>query len=379
MDRITGATADLGAGRRGFRDRNLGLNQSGTIPGATWFNGAQEEIVRAIELLGLVPTDNNREQLIQAARRLAGGNVTGLSVNTTLTADNAGVVYASAAGGNRTLTLPAANAAGGAPIPLTIIRTDATANILTVQRAGSDLLEGSVSLTILAGQRLVLRSSGVDLWSVISAVGGLQFGLGVAFSGGGGAAGFSGAWVVPAGVNRIFARAWGAGGGGGGSVAGTSGAGGGAGAYAEGHYQVAPGTSLTIQAGTGGAAGGTGANGSNGTASFISAPAGPVTGTLLSAGGGGGGGGGASAGVVGTPGVGGTSAGGSFGPGGSAGQGGMLIGSSYLGGFGGGAPLAGGGAYPGGTGLVFGSGGGGGTTNVAAPGVGAGGLVTISW
>jgi hypothetical protein len=379
-DRTNGLNnIDLGSGRRGFRNRNLGLGQAGTVVDAEWANGIQEEIIRAIELAGLTPSDANREQLIQAIRRLAGGNVAGLSANATLTPDNAGMVYASAASGNVTLTLPLASAAGGAPFPLTIIRTDSTANTLTVQRAGADTVEGATSVAILAGQRLALRSNGVALWSVLTAVGGLQFGLGVAFSGGGGAAGFSGSWTVPAGVYRIFARAWGAGGGGGGSVANSAGGGGGGGAYAEGHYQVAPGTILTIQAGTGGAAGGTGANGSNGTASFITAPSGPVTGTLISAGGGGGGGGGASSGVVGVGGAGGTSAGGSFGPGGAVGQAGILIGTVYRGGLAGSAPLAGGGAYPGGTGLVFGSGGGGATTNVAAPGVGAGGLVTISW
>lgn len=168
MDRITGATVDIGSGRRGFRDRNLSLSQAGTIPGATWFNGAQEEIVRAIELMGLTPSDANREQLIQAMRRLAGGNITSLTANASLTPDSSGLILVSAASGNVTLTLSAANAVSGLPQRMTIVRTDTSANTVTVQRAGADTIEGATSLTLPIGARLVLLSDGTGQW-VISA------------------------------------------------------------------------------------------------------------------------------------------------------------------------------------------------------------------
>lgn len=164
MDRVTGNTVDLGSGRRGFRDRNLGLSQAGTIPGASWFNGAQEEIVRFVELMGLGPTDANREQLIQAARRMAGGYVRTIAANTVLTADDAGVVRVNAAGGPISVTLPAANAAGGAPLRITLLRTDTSANAVTVQRAGADLIEGSASTLMGLGARLTLVSDGASAW-----------------------------------------------------------------------------------------------------------------------------------------------------------------------------------------------------------------------
>ena len=164
MDRITGATVDIGSGRRGFRGRNLLLSQAGTIPDANWFNGAQEEIIRAIELMGLTPSEANREQLIQAIRRLAGGNVRTVSATTVLTADDAGLLLVDATAGNRTITLPAVNAAGGAPLRLTLARIDASANTVTVQRAGADTIEGATSIDLPVAERLSLISDGASAW-----------------------------------------------------------------------------------------------------------------------------------------------------------------------------------------------------------------------
>lgn len=378
MDRITGNTTDLGGGRRGFRGRDLALGQAGTVPGATWFNDVQEEIVGIIELLALTPTAGNRAQLAQALRRLAGGNTRVITGSTTLTADDAGLVLISGAAGAVTVTLPVAAAAGGRPLRYNLVRTDSTANAVTIQRAGSDLIDGAAAISLPAGARQTLVGDGVSAWVALEPPGGLRFGETVAFAGAGGAAGFSGNWTVPAGVFLLLLEGIGAGGGGGGSAAGSAGGGGGGGGFARRWVRVQPGVVLSITAGTGGAAGGVSAAGSAGTASTVTAPSGPVTGTLISASGGAGGAG-ATAGNVGAGGAGGTATGGSLNIAGAAGQVGQLIGSAYRGGMGGSAPFASGVGHPGTNGAIAGCGGGGGWDNAVAPGAGAGGLVTISY
>jgi hypothetical protein len=321
MDRITGNTIDLGGGRRGFRGRDLALGQAGTIPGPTWFNDVQEEICRSIEFANIVLAAGNREQLSQAMRRLAGSNTRVVTGNTTLTPDDAGLVLISGAAGAVTVTLPTAAAAGGRPLRYNLVRTDSTGNAVTVQRAGGDTIDGAASISLPAGARQTLVGDGVSAWVSLEPLGGLRFGETVFFAGGGGAAGFSGSWTVPAGVFLVMIEAIGAGGGGGGSAAGSAGGGGGGGA----------------------------------------------------------GGGGATASNVGAGGAGGTATGGSLNIAGAAGQAGQLIGSAYRGGLGGSAPFAGGVGYSGGIGAIAGCGGGGGWDNAVAPGAGAGGLVTISY
>lgn len=166
MDRITGNTQDLGGGRRGFRGRNVALGQAGTIPGEGWFNDVQEEILAPIEALGLVAAAGDRAQLLRAMRRAAAANTRTLTASTVLTADDAGVVVVSAATGAVTLTLPAANSAGGRPLRFHIIRTDSTANVLTVIRAGADTIEGGTDLVLPRQQRVMLVGDGASQWFV---------------------------------------------------------------------------------------------------------------------------------------------------------------------------------------------------------------------
>jgi hypothetical protein len=73
-----------------------------------------------------------------------------------------------ASGGARTITLPAANALGGRPIRFQIEKTDSSANAVTVQRAGSDTIEGATSVA-LSGQwaSVTLVSDGVGSWVVL--------------------------------------------------------------------------------------------------------------------------------------------------------------------------------------------------------------------
>lgn len=259
MDRITGNTTDLGGGRRGFRGRDLALGQAGTVPGATWFNDVQEEIIGLIELLALTPTAGNRAQLAQALRRLAGGNTRVITGSTTLTADDAGLVLVSAAGGAVTVTLPAAASAGGRPLRFNVVRTDNTGNAVTVQRAGTDTINGlTTPVTMPPGAVLSLMSDGVSGWIIVGVQGFRDFRT-LATPG-------STNEVVPVWARKAFVRGCGAGGGGGGANAGGVATGGAGGGYGEDEYLVTPGETITCVVGTGGTAGAGGAGLTNGGA-----------------------------------------------------------------------------------------------------------------
>jgi hypothetical protein len=105
-------------------------------------------------------------QLRDHIRRMAGGNATIVTADTTLTADHAGVVEI-AITANRTITLPAAAAANGRPIRLHFVRTDTAAATATVQRAGADTIEGGTSIPVPVAGRVTLVSDGVGTWRVI--------------------------------------------------------------------------------------------------------------------------------------------------------------------------------------------------------------------
>lgn len=165
MDRTTALNYLLSAGKRVFQNRNIAAGLHGTSHDAVDRTAVQEELMGVIEGLGLTPDPNSLAQLLQASRRLAGGNVRSITATAALTPDDAGLIPVSCAGGAVTLTLPAANAAGGKPFRYTIIRTDTSAaNALTVQRAGADTIEGSSSLTIPIASRLTLHSDGASVW-----------------------------------------------------------------------------------------------------------------------------------------------------------------------------------------------------------------------
>ncbi|RFB91757.1 hypothetical protein B5K08_15775 [Rhizobium leguminosarum bv. trifolii] len=67
MDRINGAgTTDIGGGRRGFRDENLGAGVEGTEVTALWANMLQEEILKVCAMAGLSPSEADWTQLYQA-------------------------------------------------------------------------------------------------------------------------------------------------------------------------------------------------------------------------------------------------------------------------------------------------------------------------
>ncbi|MGV2183658.1 DUF2793 domain-containing protein [Rhizobium rhizogenes] len=69
MDRINGSgTIDIGSGRRGFRDENLGTGIEGTEVTALFLNMVQEEVCKVIEDAGLALDPADWTQLLQALR-----------------------------------------------------------------------------------------------------------------------------------------------------------------------------------------------------------------------------------------------------------------------------------------------------------------------
>jgi hypothetical protein len=150
-----------------FTGGNPGAGQQATVPGFEWFNGVQEELIGMLVRAGVTPAQADLTQLRQSLDRLYGGGLTVLSANSTLTVDNAGDILVSASGGARTITLPAANALGGRPIKMRFTKTDNTANIVTVARAGADTIQGAASEVLrYQWDSLTLISDGVSGWIV---------------------------------------------------------------------------------------------------------------------------------------------------------------------------------------------------------------------
>jgi hypothetical protein len=151
-----------------FTGGNPGGGTPATVPGYEWFNGVQEELIGLILRGGISASNADLAQVRKSLDRLFGGGLATYAANTTLTVDDAGLVLVNASGGARTITLPAANALGGRPIRYQIEKTDNSANAVTVQRAGSDTIEGATSV-VLSGQwaSVTLVSDGVSGWVVL--------------------------------------------------------------------------------------------------------------------------------------------------------------------------------------------------------------------
>ncbi|MCA3339777.1 MAG: hypothetical protein INF90_14760 [Roseomonas sp.] len=151
-----------------FTGGDPGVGQPASVPGYEWFNGVQEELIGLILRGGLTASDADLAQVRKSLDRLFGGGLASLSANTTLTVDDAGLVLVNASAAARTITLPAANALGGRPIRFQIEKTDSTANTVTIQRAGTDTIEGGTSV-VLSGQwaSVALVSDGVGSWVLL--------------------------------------------------------------------------------------------------------------------------------------------------------------------------------------------------------------------
>lgn len=140
-------------------------NVPATVPGYEWFNGVQEELIGVIIRSGLTPDQADLAQLRKSLDRLFGGGLRTVSANTTLTPNDAGLVLVDTSAGSRTITLPAASAAGGRPIRYRIVKADTSANTVTIQRAGSDTIEGAASIVLTTQWSSAdIVSNGVNAW-----------------------------------------------------------------------------------------------------------------------------------------------------------------------------------------------------------------------
>jgi hypothetical protein len=146
---------------------NLAAGIQGTELDPVYDNNLQEEVIGGlIEAAGVVPNAGSVRNVQQAAFRLFGGNITGLTANAVLTADEAGLVKVDATSANVTLTLPACNGTNNISLRYAFLRTDSSSNTVTIQTAGADkIYPGNVSsITLPAGQPLSLRGDGNSIW-----------------------------------------------------------------------------------------------------------------------------------------------------------------------------------------------------------------------
>lgn len=175
IDTATKAVDLFGAGKHGFKDGNLGLGVLPTDFDASICNNLQEEPANLVEAAGLVLDGNVRTQVAQAIKRIAGANVTTVTFAMSpfaLTADHAGLVLVDCTGGNVVLNLPAASVVAGLPIRYVAVKTDASVNTGTFNRAGANTIDGAPSFALATQyQSRTIRSNAVDGWASIGASG----------------------------------------------------------------------------------------------------------------------------------------------------------------------------------------------------------------
>ena len=148
-----------------FTGGNPGLGQDATVPGYEWFNAVQEELMAVILRGGLTASPTDLAQVRKSLDRLFGGGFALYANNATLSVDQSGVVAVDATAGPRVITLPLASAMNGRPIWFQIRKNDNSANAVTVQRAGADLIEGHTTLVLSKGADAVtLVSDGGAAW-----------------------------------------------------------------------------------------------------------------------------------------------------------------------------------------------------------------------
>jgi hypothetical protein len=253
-----------------------GLAQSGQLNKvwrqSAFISAGLAQVVSDVVALDLLD-DGNIANLAGRLRVLMGVGVTTLAVSTALNASQAGLILCSAASGNVVLTLPAAAVAANAALRYTIIRTDSSANTLTVQRAGADTIEGATSLLVRNTSPVVLIGNGAAAWFILSGRPGRFLGVQQFL--------VSGTYTPTPGTARAIVSALGGGGAGGGASATAAGGvslggPGGSGAFGRGLYNITGTVVITIGAGGAGVSSAPGNPG--GTTSFgavLTAPGGP--------------------------------------------------------------------------------------------------------
>jgi hypothetical protein len=149
-----------------FTGGNPALGQGATVPGYEWFNAVQEELISVIAGAGLTPNGADLAQLRKAMDRAYAGNQNFYVGNVTLTPDQAGLVYVDAGSGPRVITLPLANSCNGKPIRFFIVKTEGSANTITIQPSGGDTIDiGTPNVSFnFGGENVELISNGVTGW-----------------------------------------------------------------------------------------------------------------------------------------------------------------------------------------------------------------------
>lgn len=188
MHRIDGAGNIAGA----WVAENTATNQPPTEITPEWMNAVQEEMAAVIEVAGIALNKASNAQLLQALRasglfqtaalndattkaatnefvQKAKGNyrdVLTITNNTVLSVDDFGkLILVDATGGNVTITLPTAAGYGK---NLKISKTDSTANIVIINRAGADVIVGPGNLnggTLVTSATLRRVGDALDLTS----------------------------------------------------------------------------------------------------------------------------------------------------------------------------------------------------------------------
>jgi len=138
-----------------------------TTVSADFLNAVQEELAGLFLAGGFTVNDlskTNNAQILSALKRLFAAHVKTIAANYVLTLDDTGLVLVDATAGNVTVTLPSAVALGGLPIRYQFVRLDTSANSVTINRAGTDTIEGAASKTLNPYGRIILVGDGASVW-----------------------------------------------------------------------------------------------------------------------------------------------------------------------------------------------------------------------
>ncbi|GEM_PF-5646075 len=150
-----------------FHEGNPATGEKGTKVTDDFMNDVQEEICNVIEAAGIVLASATRDQLLAAIQRLTGGAVTRTvsASGNVLVTDS--VLLVDATAGAVTMNLLSAAAANARA--LTIIKTDDSSNVVTIQAQAGQTLptsEGRQQTADLTMQDEAMRilPNGVSHW-----------------------------------------------------------------------------------------------------------------------------------------------------------------------------------------------------------------------
>ncbi|MCB2254646.1 phage tail protein [Pseudomonas chlororaphis] len=161
-----------------FVDENPIAGTPGSLIPATWGNAVTQEILSVINSAGLLPSEDDNGQLLQALQEIVtkaspmSSSVTNVSASKLLTNDDLGLVLINAVSSAITVSLPPANKDLGVR-DVVLRRIDNAGNRLVVQASGADKIKFHTHLAadgypffvlMGAGDWWHLRSDGAGAW-----------------------------------------------------------------------------------------------------------------------------------------------------------------------------------------------------------------------